>query len=257
MIEGNGHANRWANLKGRVALVTGAARGIGRAIALELADRGAAVAVNYRNNKVHAESLAKQIREAGSECLLIPGDVSNKEDAQHVVETVLDSWKRLDILVNNAGVTRDKSVRKMADDEWADEVNVNLNGTYHCTSAALPAMMAQKFGRIINIRWYMGQSSNLGQANYVSRTAGIMEFTKSIALEMAKYNITANAIAPGFTSTEMLTKVPAKILEQLRAKIPLQRFARPDEVAKAAAFLAADGDYITGQQISINGGLYM
>jgi len=257
MTEGNGHANRWANLKGKVALVTGAARGIGRAIALELADRGAAVAVNYRNSKENAESLAKLIRETGSDCLLISGDVSNKDDARHVVQTVLDAWNRLDILVNNAGITRDKSLRKMADDEWADVINVNLNGTYYCTSAALPAMMAHKFGRIINISSYVGQSGNLGQANYAASTGGIIAFTKSVALEMAKYNITANAIAPGFTSTEMLSKIPAKLLEQIRAKIPLQRFARPDEVAKAAAFLAADGDYITGQQININGGLYM
>lgn len=257
MIEGNGHGNRWATLKGKVALVTGAARGIGRAIALELAERGAAVAINYRNSKDHAEVLAKQIREKGSDCLLVPGDVSNKEDARHVVETVLDAWMRLDILVNNAGITRDKSLRKMAGDEWADVINVNLNGTYYCTSAALPAMMEHKFGRIINIASYVGQSGKVGQANYAASTGGIIAFTKSLALEMAKYNITANAIAPGFTSTEMLTKVPAKILEQIRVKIPLQRFARPDEVAKAAAFLAADGDYITGQQLNVSGGLYM
>ncbi|MBZ5594551.1 MAG: 3-oxoacyl-ACP reductase FabG [Acidobacteriia bacterium] len=257
MIEGNGNGSRWANLKGKVALVTGAARGIGRAIALELAERGADVAINYRNSKEHAESLAKQIRGMGSDCLLIPGDVSNKEDAHHVVETVLDSWKRLDILVNNAGITRDKSLRKMADDEWADVINVNLNGTFYCTSAALPAMMEQQFGRIINIASYVGQGGNLGQANYAASTGGIIAFTKSLALEMAKYNITANAIAPGFTSTEMLSKVPTKILEQIRVKIPLQRFARPDEVAKAAGFLAADGDYITGQQLNVSGGLYM
>jgi NAD(P)-dependent dehydrogenase (short-subunit alcohol dehydrogenase family) len=255
MTVANGHGNR--SLEAKVALVTGAARGIGRAIALELASRGAAVAVNYRSSTEHATSLAERIREMGRDCLLVPGDVLNREDACHVVETVLDAWKRLDILVNNAGVTRGKSVRKMADDEWADEVSVNLNGTYNCTSAALPSMMAQKFGRIINIRWYVGHSSELGEANYVSRTGGIIAFTKSIALEMAKYNITVNAIAPGFTSTEMFSKIPEKILDQIRTKIPLHRFARPDEVAKAAAFLAADGDYITGQQLNISGGLYM
>jgi len=243
-------------LKGKVALVTGGTQGIGRAIALALAHRGAAVAITYRTKKEHAESLAERVRELGAECLLVQGDVSNKEDAQHVVETVLAAWKRLDVLVNNAGITRDKSVRKVAGDEWADEVNVNLNGTYYCTSAALPAMMAQKFGRIINIRWYMGHSI-LGQANYVSRTAGIMDFTKSLALEMAKYNITANAIAPGFTRTEMWAKIPENVLEQIRVKIPLQRFASPEDVAKAAAFLAADGDYITGQQLNVTGGLYV
>lgn len=257
MTEGNGHGNRVASLEGKVALVTGAARGIGRAIALELASRGAAVAVNYRNSQEHAASLADRIRAMGSDCLLVRGDVLNQEDARRVVETVLDAWKRLDILVNNAGVTRDKSVRKASGDEWSDEVNVNLNGTYNCTSAALPAMMTQKFGRIINIRWYVGHNGEPGEVNYASRTGGVLAFTKSIALEMAKYNITANAIAPGFTSTEMLSKIPQKILDQIRARIPLQRFAKPDEVAKAAAFLAADGDYITGQQLNVNGGLYM
>jgi acetoacetyl-CoA reductase/3-oxoacyl-[acyl-carrier protein] reductase len=190
--------------------------------------------------------------------MLVPGDVTSKEEAYGVVQGVLDAWKRLDILVNNAGITRDKSLRKMADDEWADVTNVNLNGTYYCTSAALPAMMEQKFGRIINIVGsYTGKAGEFGQANFVGGKGSISTFTKSVALEMAKYNITINTVAPGFTRTEMLAKVPEKILEQIRLKIPLQRFAQPAEVAKAAAFLAADGDYITGQQLNVNGGLYM
>jgi acetoacetyl-CoA reductase len=255
MTGGNRH--EWANLNGKVALVTAAARGIGRAIAVELAARGAAVAVNYRNSKEHARSLAEQIRELGVDCMLVPGDVANEEDARHVVQTVLDAWKRLDILVNNAGITRDKSLRKRDDDEWADVININLSGTYYCTSAALPAMMEQQFGRIINISSYADRAHNLGQGKYPANPGGIMAFTKSLALEMARYNITANAIAPGFTSTEMLDRIPPTILEHLRVRIPLQRFARPDEVAKAAAFLAADADYITGQQLNVNGGLYV
>jgi acetoacetyl-CoA reductase len=254
MKEGNGRET----LRGKVALVTGAAQGIGRAIALELASRGAAVAISYRTKKEHAENLAEQIRELGAECILVQGDVANKEDARHIVHTVLDTWERLDILVNNAGITRDKSQRKVADDEWADVINVNLSGTYHCTSAALPAMMEQKFGRIINIvNSFVGQTGNSGRANYAASKNGIIAFTKSLALEMAKFNITANAIAPGFTQTEMWSKIPENILDQIRVKIPLQRFASPDEVAKAAAFLAADADYITGQQLNVNGGLYM
>lgn len=245
-------------LDGRVALVTGAARGIGRAIALELATRGAAVALNYRSSKEHAETLAEEIQKIGRECMLVPGDVANKEEARQVVQTVVDAWRRLDILVNNAGITRDKSLRKMADDEWADVTNVNLNGTYYCTSAALPAMMEQKYGRIINIvSSYAGQAGEFAQANLAGGKGGISAFTRSVALEMAKYNITVNTVAPGFTRTEMLAKVPEKILEQIRLKIPLQRFAQPAEVAKAAAFLAAEGDYITGQQLNVNGGLYM
>lgn len=253
MITGDGAGS----LKDRVALVTGAARGIGRAIALEMACRGASVAVNYRASKEAAESLEQQIKQMGGCCLLIQGDVAQKDEARRVVQHVLEEWKRIDILVNNAGITRDRSLRKMADDDWADVINVNLNGTFYCTSAALPAMIEQKFGRIINISSYVGQAGNFGQANYAASKGGIIAFTKTVALELAKYNITANAIAPGFTCTEMLSKVPANILEQIKAKIPLGRFAQPEEIAKAAGFLASDGDYITGQQININGGLYM
>jgi acetoacetyl-CoA reductase len=256
MNASNGH-NGSAALEGKVALVTGAGKGIGRAIALELAHRGAAVAVNYHASKEHAESLAEQIREAGSECLVIQGDVASKEEARQVVQKVLDTWGRLDILVNNAGITRDKSMRKMSDDDWADVINVNLNGTYYCTSAALPSMIDHKFGRIINISSFVGQAGNFGQANYAASKGGIIAFTKVLALETARYNITANAIAPGFTCTEMLSQIPANVLDQIRAKIPMQRFAQPAEVAKAAAFLATDGEYITGQQLNINGGLYM
>jgi acetoacetyl-CoA reductase len=256
-MEGNGNGNGWGSLKGKVALVTGAARGIGRAIALEFGQRGAAVAVNYRSSQNEAESLAAQLKDSGVECILVKGDVGSKEDARRIVKTVLDNWKRLDILVNNAGITRDKSMRKMADDEWADVINVNLNGTFYCTSAALPAMIAQKFGRIVNISSYVGQAGAFGQANYAASKGGIVAFTKTLALEMAKFNITANAIAPGFTCTEMLAGIPAEVLEQIRLKIPLGRFARPDEVARVAGFLAAEADYITGQQISVNGGVYM
>jgi acetoacetyl-CoA reductase len=252
-----GNANSAGSLRGKVALVTGASRGIGKAIALELACRGAAVALNYRSSKTEAESLAGQIKEIGSEALLVQGDVAKKSEAREVVRKVLDHWGRLDILVNNAGITRDKSLRKMADDDWADVINVNLNGTYYCTSAALPSMMDQKFGRIINISSLVGQSGNFGQANYAASKGGIASFTKTLALEMARYNITANTVAPGFTCTEMLQKIPSNILDQIKAKIPLGRFAMPEDVAKAVAFLAADGDYITGQQLSVNGGIYM
>jgi acetoacetyl-CoA reductase len=252
-VNGNGTAA----LHGRVALVTGAGRGIGRAIALELAHRGAAVAVNYRVSLTEAESLQEEIEASGVDCLLVQGDVASSAQAHRVVKTVLDAWKRLDILVNNAGITRDKSLRKMADDEWADVINVNLNGTYYCTSAAIPTMIDQKYGRIINISSFVGQAGNFGQANYAASKGGMIAFTKAAAIEMAKYNVTVNTIAPGFTCTEMLSSIPSNVLEQIKAKIPMGRLARPEEVAKAVAFLAADGDYITGQQININGGVYM
>ncbi len=252
-----GNTSGAGSLRGKVALVTGASRGIGKAIALELACRGAAVALNYRASKAEAESLAERIKEIGSEALLVQGDVAKKSEAREVVRKVLEHWGRIDILVNNAGITRDKSLRKMADDDWADVINVNLNGTYYCTSAALPSMMDNKFGRIINISSLVGQAGNFGQANYAASKGGIASFTKTLALEMARYNITANTVAPGFTCTEMLEKIPPNILDQIKAKIPMGRFAMPEDVAKAVAFLAADGDYITGQQLSVNGGIYM
>ena len=245
------------SLVGRVAMVTGASRGIGRAIALELARRGAKLALNFRSDAKQAESAAEEIRELGVECMLIQGDVAKKGEAARIVKEVLDKWQRLDILVNNAGITRDRSMRKMTDDDWAAVINVNLNGTFYCTSAAVPAMVNQRFGRIINIGSVVGQMGAFGQANYSASKGGIIAFTKTLALEMAKFNITANVIAPGFTSTEMVDAIPEEIAAQIKAKIPLGRFASPEEIAKAASFLAADGDYITGQELNVNGGYHM
>jgi 3-oxoacyl-[acyl-carrier-protein] synthase-3 len=246
-----------SSLKGKVALVTGAGRGIGRAIALELARRGANIALNYRSDTTHAQATAAEIRELGVECTIVQGDVAKKGEAHRIVKEVLDTWQRLDILVNNAGITRDRSMRKMTDDDWAEVINVNLNGTFYCTSAALPAMINQRFGRVINISSVVGQMGAFGQANYSASKGGIIAFTKTLALEMAKFNITANAIAPGFTSTEMVDAIPEEIAAQIKAKIPLGRFASTEEIAKAAGFLAADADYITGQELNVNGGYHM
>ena len=253
---GNGNGNG-ANLNGKVALVTGASRGIGRAIAMELAHRGAKVALDYRSDASHAQSAAAEIRAMGGECMVIQGDISKKGEAKRIVKAVIDKWQRLDILVNNAGITRDKTMRKMTDEDWAEVINVNLNGTFYTTSAALPAMINQRFGRIINISSVVGQMGAFGQANYSASKGGIIAFTKTLALEMAKFNITANAIAPGFTSTEMVEAIPEEIASQIKAKIPLGRFASPEEVAKAAGFLAAEADYITGQELNVNGGYHM
>jgi 3-oxoacyl-(acyl-carrier-protein) reductase len=257
-MENNGsNGNGAHSLVGKVALVTGAGRGIGRAIALELARRGANIALDYRSDSTHAESAAAEIRELGVECLVIQGDVSTKGEARRIVKEVLDKWQRLDILVNNAGITRDRSMRKMTEDDWAEVINVNLNGTFYCTSAVLPAMINQRFGRIINISSVVGQMGAFGQANYSASKGGIIAFTKTLALEMAKFNITANAIAPGFTATEMVEAIPEEIAAQIKAKIPLGRFASTEEIAKAAGFLAADADYITGQELNVNGGYHM
>ena len=254
---GDEQHNGVSSLKGKVALVTGASRGIGRAIAIELAQRGAAVAINYRSGAEQAEAVAKEIRELGGECMLVQGDVSHKEEARRVVQEVVEKWLRLDILVNNAGITRDRTLKKMSDEDWAEVIAVNLNGTFYTTHAALPAMMNQRFGRIINISSVVGQAGAFGQANYSASKGGIIAFTKTLALEAARYNITANVIAPGYTSTDMVQAIPKEIAERVKATIPMGRFAEPEEVAKAAGFLAADADYITGQELNVNGGFYM
>ncbi|SRR6266568_1191669 len=253
----NRKERRTGALGGKVALVTGASRGIGRAIAIELAHCSASVAINYRTSKSCAETLAEELRASGAVCMLVQGDVSSSSEARKVVEEVMSQWKRIDILVNNAGITRDKSLSKMAEEDWAHVINVNLNGTFYCTSAVLPVMVEQKFGRIINISSLIGQVGGFGQANYAASKGGIAAFTKALALEMAKYNITANCIAPGYTGTEMVAAMPEEVLNKICAKIPMRRLARPEEIAKAAAFLAMDGDYITGQELAINGGIAM
>jgi acetoacetyl-CoA reductase len=254
MTAEKGNRNGAGPLTGKMALVTGASRGIGRAIALELAHRGASVAVNYQSSQAAAESVAEEIRALGVDCILCQGDVSSTTEAHRVVESVLATWKRIDILVNNAGITRDKSLRKMMNEDWTQVINVNLNGTYYCTRAALPAMIEQKFGRIVNITSVIGQGGGFGQANYAASKGGVTAFTKTLALEMAKFNITANCIAPGYTETDMVAEVPENVLVKIRAMIPLGRLAKPEEIAKLAAFLVTDADYITGQEIAINGG---
>ena len=244
-------------LEGKVSLITGASRGIGRAIALELAERGATVVINFRNSLGPAQELRDAIERSGGESLLLQADISNRQEARRVVREILDLYGRLDILVNNAGITRDRSIRKMTDEDWLEVIENNLNSIFYCTSAAVPAMIEQKFGRIVNIASFSGQAGNFGQANYAASKGGIIAFTKVLALELARYNITANVVAPGFTSTDMLAGVPANLLDEIRTRIPMRRFAQPEEIAKAAAFLICEGDYVTGQQININGGLYM
>ena len=189
--------------------------------------------------------------------MVVQGDISKNEDAQRIVRTVLEKWQRIDILVNNAGITKDNLLQRMTDEEWEQVIAVNLNGTFNTTSAALPAMINQRFGRIINITSVVAQAGAMGQANYSASKGGITAFTKAIALETAKFNITANTIAPGYTATEMAEEIPERIVGQIRSRIPLGRFAAPREVAKAAVFLAADGDYITGQELNVNGGFHM
>jgi acetoacetyl-CoA reductase/3-oxoacyl-[acyl-carrier protein] reductase len=244
-------------LDGKVALVTGASKGIGRAIAILMAQEGAKVAINYNSSEASAQEVADEIAKFGGTTMLIKANVGDKAEARPMIQKVADQWGRLDVLVNNAGITRDRTMRKLTDDDWLEVINTNLNSVYYCTTAAMPIMIEQKYGRIINISSYVGQAGNFGQANYGASKGGIIAFTKTAAIELAKYNITVNALAPGFTLTDMLAKVPDNVQDQIKSKIPMGRFGMPEEIAKAVLFLAADGDYVTGQQINVNGGVYM
>jgi acetoacetyl-CoA reductase/3-oxoacyl-[acyl-carrier protein] reductase len=246
-----------ARLTGRFALVTGASRGIGRAIAMALAHEGASVALNYRSGVDEARAVAADCAALGVKTLLLQGNVSQRETWTQMIAAITDAWGRLDVLVNNAGITRDRTLRKMTDDDWMEVINTNLNACYYGVSAVAALMSAQNYGRIINISSYTGQAGNFGQANYSASKGGIIAFTKTAAIELAKHNVTVNSLAPGFTLTEMLAKVPEPVQIQIKSRIPMGRFGQPEEIAKAVLFLAADADYVTGQQINVNGGIYM
>jgi 3-oxoacyl-(acyl-carrier-protein) reductase len=243
-------------LEGKTALVTGASRGIGRAIAVELAREGAKVAVNYASNEAAAEEVAAEIKKLGVECLLLKADVADSKAARAMVKQAAEQFGHLDILVNNAGITRDALLPRMTDDQWLQVIQTNLNGCFFCTSAAIPFMSAQSYGRIVNISSMNGQVAATGQANYSASKGGMIAFTRTAATELARYGITVNTVAPGFTDTDMFAAVPPAIQAQIKSKIPLARFAHPQEIAKAVLFLVADGDYITGEQINVNGGAY-
>jgi acetoacetyl-CoA reductase/3-oxoacyl-[acyl-carrier protein] reductase len=244
-------------LEGRTALVTGASRGIGRAIAVELAREGAKVAVNYASNEAKAQEVRAEIEKLGATCVLAKANLGDAKEARAMVKRVADEFRHLDILVNNAGITRDSLLPKMSDEQWVDVIQTNLNGTFFCTSAAIPYMSAQSYGRVVNISSMNGQIAAMGQANYSASKGGIIAFTRTAALELARYGITVNVVAPGFTETDMFAAVPPAIQAQIKSKIPAARFAHAEEIAKAVLFLVADGDYVTGAQINVNGGAYM
>ncbi len=244
-------------LEGRYALITGAGRGIGRAVAKSLGGEGADIAINYQSSEADARSLAEELAQMGRKTLLFKGNVGERSTWNSMIEKIKGTWGRLDVLVNNAGITRDKTLRKMTDDDWLAVLNTNLNACYFGVSSVMSMMIEQKYGRIINISSFVGQAGNFGQANYAASKGGIIAFTKTAAMELARYNVTCNALAPGFTETGMLAKVPEAVQAQILARIPMGRFATPEEIAKAVLFLAADADYVTGQQINVNGGVYM
>ena len=245
-------------LEGKTALVTGASRGIGREIALELARQGANVAVNYAGSEGKANEVVDEIKAIGKEAFAIKCDVSNSDEVTAMVKETVDRFGKLDILVNNAGITKDNLLMRMKEQEWDDVININLKGVFLCTKAVTRQMMKQRVGRIINIASVVGVSGNPGQANYVAAKAGVIGLTKTTAKELASRNITVNAIAPGFITTDMTDKLSEEVKAEMLKQIPLARLGEPKDIAKMTAFLASDdASYITGQTIHINGGMVM
>jgi 3-oxoacyl-[acyl-carrier protein] reductase len=243
---------------GRVAIVTGGGRGIGRAVALRLANEGASVAISYRSNDVSAEETAEEVQATGMKCEVFKGDVASPEDVKALFEGVGEAFGRIDILVNNAGLTRDNLMMRMKEDEFDDVISTNLKGTYLCTRAALRPMIRARWGRIVNISSVVGLVGNPGQANYAASKAGIIGFTKSVAREVAQRGITANVVAPGYVETELTGSLPEKVKDQIRDQVPAGRFGEAGEVAEVVAFLAGDGaGYVTGQTLAVDGGMTM
>ena len=242
-----------ASLEGAVAVVTGASRGLGRAIAEELGRKGAKVVVNYSRSKEPAEEVVEQL----SDAVAIQADVSDAEQAQRLIDEAIEKFGRIDVLVNNAGINRDKTLKKLSIEEWDTVVKTDLNSAFYTVHAALPHMIEQESGTIINMSSFVGEAGNVGQANYAAAKAGLLGFTKTAAQELARYGITVNAICPGFIETDMVADIPEEAQEKLLKTVPLGRFGKPEEIARAVRYLVEDGDYITGQSLDINGGVYI
>ncbi|MFF3100572.1 3-oxoacyl-[acyl-carrier-protein] reductase [Viridibacillus arvi] len=245
-------------LEGKTAVVTGASRGIGRAIALILAEQGARVVVNYSGSQSKAEEVVAEITENGGEAIAVQANVADADEVTALMKVATDTFGSLDILVNNAGITRDNLLMRMKEQDWDDVMNTNLKGVFLCTKAVSRQMMKQRAGRIINVASIVGVSGNAGQANYVAAKAGVIGLTKTTAKELAARNIYVNAVAPGFIATEMTDELPAEVKDQMLGQIPLAKLGDPKDVAKVVLFLASDdASYITGQTIHVDGGMVM
>jgi 3-oxoacyl-(acyl-carrier-protein) reductase len=251
----NGFGNR---LKGRRALVTGASKGIGREIALALASEGADVAINYRSSDLAAEEVARWLENHGVNSWVYPADVSDYDSVMEMKQCLEKYFGEIDILVNNAGINVDKLFVKMDQEMWNRVISVNLTGVYNCTNTFIDRILESQHGRIINITSIVGQMGNIGQVNYAASKAGVIGMTKALAKELARKNVTVNAIAPGFIETDMVMGIPDKVKDKILAQIPLGRFGKPKEVARAVVYLASDeAAYITGHVLNINGGMYL
>ena len=243
--------------KERVAVITGASRGIGRSIALALAAKGATI-VAVDMDQASTEAVVAELQATGAKALAVVGNVTVSADVERMIDAAIEAFGRVDILVNNAGITRDGLLMRMKDDDWDAVLNVNLKGAFLCTRAAFKVMSKQRYGRIVNIASVVGQMGNAGQANYCASKAGLIGLTKSNAREMAKRNITVNAVAPGFIATAMTDALSDKVRAELTAQIPLERLGSADDIANAVVFLASEAaGYITGHVLSVNGGMYM
>jgi len=241
----------------KVAIVTGSSRGIGAAIVRELAAHGCHVVINYCQRKDLAEALSREVSNGGVRAIVVGADVRRRDEVQRMVDETREVFGHIDALVNNAGIYRDRSLRRMTAAEWEDVIATDLSGTFYCSSLVVPHMMERRWGRIINMASIVGQAGNIGQCNYAAAKAGIIGFTKAMALELARYNITVNALCPGFIETDMVLSLTEEQQRAVLARIPLGRFGKPEEVARVCRFLVAEGDYITGAQININGGMYL
>ncbi|APB71509.1 3-oxoacyl-[acyl-carrier-protein] reductase [Paenibacillus polymyxa] len=245
-------------LSGKMALVTGASRGIGRSIALALAEAGANVAVNYAGSEAAATEVAEQIRAKGVEAITVQANVGRADEADQLIKDVIGAWGKIDILVNNAGITRDNLIMRMKEEEFDQVIETNLKGVFNCLKSATRPMMKQRSGRIINISSVVGVLGNAGQANYVAAKAGVIGLTKSSARELASRGITVNCVAPGFIDTEMTQVLADDLRDNMLSGIPLARLGRPEEIADVVLFLASDASsYMTGQTLHVDGGMYM
>lgn len=242
----------------QVVLITGGTRGIGKCIALELAENGFDVAINYRSANDELEALKHEIEKKGVNCLLVYGDVSKFEDCENIAKNIIDNFGKIDVLINNAGITKDNLILRMKKEEFDSVINVNLTGTFNMTKNVIPYMLKQKSGRVINMSSVVGITGNAGQTNYSASKAGIIGFTKSLAKEVASRNILVNAIAPGFIQTDMTDVLSEQTKQDILKQIPLKRMGTPTEIAKLVKFLVSDDSkYITGQVINIDGGMVM